>query len=106
MNDDSSPSLSRAAIVDELKAALARITAREPRALALQESTRLREDLGLDSFAAIELVFEVEDIFKVRIPQSAAVTFQTVADVVSYLSAELGKQSTKFVELPDHASPR
>ncbi len=55
----------------------------------LLESTRLREDLGLDSFAAVELVFEVEDLFDVRIPQATAMTFQTVADVISYLSVEL-----------------
>jgi acyl carrier protein len=88
--------------MDALKDALARLTARPPSALALVESTRLREDLGLDSFAAVELVFEVEDRFNLRIPQSAAMTFQTVADVVSYLSAELTKQNPGFAERPDN----
>jgi acyl carrier protein len=90
--------------MDALQAALGRITARPPGDLSLLESTRLREDLGLDSFAAIELVFEVEDVFNLRIPQSAAVTFQTVADVVSYLTAELARQSAGPIELPDNVS--
>jgi len=102
--NDTAPPLSRAAIMDDLKGALARITGRAPSSLSLVESTRLREDLGLDSFAAVELVFEVEDLFSVRIPQTAAVAFQTVSDVVSYLCAELGKPRADIVELPDRAS--
>lgn len=83
--------LTRDAIVDKLRTALARTTTSTSAAPVVSESARLREDLGLDSFAAIELVFEVEDLLDVRIPQSAAVGFQTVADVVSYVSAELAK---------------
>lgn len=80
---------SRAAIVDALTAAMVRVAAHEmPQP---SESARLREDLGLDSFAAIELMFEVEDMLGVRIPQATAAAFQTVGDVITFVSAELAK---------------
>jgi len=89
MSNEAAPS--REAIMDKLKTALGRMTTPASGAPAVSESTRLREDLGLDSFAAIELVFEVEDLLDVRIPQSAAVAFRTVDDVISFVSAELAK---------------
>ena len=94
--------LERAAVLQQLQFALARITARVPSSLVLLESSRLREDLGLDSFAAVELVFEVEDLFEVRIPQGTAISFQTVGDVISYLSTELASPRAS-VALPDKA---
>lgn len=99
MSDPPAP-LSRSAIMNELQTAMSRITARPATAFSLSESTRLREDLGLDSFAAVELVFEVEDLLDVRIPQDAAADFQTVADVVSYVSAEMAKPRQQAAELP------
>ncbi len=55
----------------------------------LTESARLRDDLGLDSFAAVELIFELEDLVDVRITREAAATFRTVGDVVSHVMGEL-----------------
>jgi acyl carrier protein len=63
-------------------------------ARALNRSTRLREDLGLDSFAALELLFEIEDLVGVRIPQESAVKFETVGDVVTFLHATLAARGT------------
>jgi acyl carrier protein len=74
--------------------ALGKVTTQSDRndrseARALNPSTRLREDLGLDSFAALELLFELEDLVGVRIPQESAVTFETVGDVVTFIHATL-----------------
>lgn len=80
---------SRDDIIEKLGAALVKVAAREPASLSLTESARLRDDLGLDSFAAVELIFELEDMVDVRITREAAATFQTVGDVVSYVMDEL-----------------
>lgn len=56
--------------------------------LTWPQSAHLRDDLGLDSFAALELLFELEDRLGVRIAKAAAPSFQTVGGVVTYLMAE------------------
>jgi acyl carrier protein len=86
--NDSIPS-SRAEVVDQLRAAFCKVTGQEPATAAWSESARLRDDLGLDSFAALELLFELEDRLGVRIARAAAMTFQTVGDVVTHVMAEL-----------------
>lgn len=50
---------------------------------------RLLEDLGVDSFASIELVFELEDKTGLTIPDADAINFKTVGDVISYIRSHL-----------------
>jgi acyl carrier protein len=76
-------------IVGKLREAFVKVTERDPASIDLADTAKLREDLGLDSFAALELIFELEDMLSVRIPQDAAATFQTVADVVAYVQTQL-----------------
>jgi hypothetical protein len=45
---------------------------RDATSAVVQESSKLREDLGLDSYAALELIFELEDQVGVRVSQEAA----------------------------------
>ena len=98
---------SRASLLEKINAALVRVSAREAKQVSLGESTTLREDLGLDSFAAIELVFELEDQVGVSIPQEAAMSFKTVGDVVTYVLGQTlaGQPSAaEFAEFKDGAS--
>jgi acyl carrier protein len=95
--------LSRASILEKLNAALVRVSAREPKQVSLGESTTLREDLGLDSFAAIELVFELEDQVGVSIPQEAAMSFKTVGDVVTYVLGQMSAAQASAAELQEGA---
>jgi acyl carrier protein len=46
---------------------------------------RLIEDLGVDSFASLELIFELEDALNVKIPDSEVKKMITVGDVVTYI---------------------
>lgn len=46
---------------------------------------RLIEDLGVDSFASLELIFELEDTLSVKIPDSEVKKMITVGDVVTYI---------------------
>ena len=88
---------SRNAIVEKLTEAFVKVTERDPASVTILDETKLRDDLGLDSFAALELLFELEETCNVRIPQDAAATFQTVGDVVAYVQLQL---STPPVAVP------
>ena len=50
---------------------------------------RLVEDLGMDSFAAIELMFELEDELSIEIADKELVKIKTVSDIVSYITNRL-----------------
>jgi acyl carrier protein len=98
INSTDSTLPSRETIIEKLLAAFVKVTGREQGSVALAESTKLRDDLGLDSFAAIELVFELEDMLGVRIPQDAAASFQTVGDVVSYAIGQMSVAQSPTAE--------
>ena len=49
-------------------------------------STVLLSDLGLNSYELVELVCEVEEVFKVEISDRAIRGFKTVQNVLDYLS--------------------
>jgi acyl carrier protein len=51
---------------------------------------RLREDLGLDSLAMIELLFKIEEHFDLEIPNEDLSRITTVADVTAYVEEKLG----------------
>ena len=55
--------------------------------------TRLAEDLGLDSFGAVELMFELEEAFDLKIPDSDIEHVRKVKDIHAYLVTWLGKKS-------------
>ncbi len=92
MSDHIPPS--RADVLERLQAALQKVTGQADSPAGLAESARLRDDLGLDSFDALELLFELEDGLGVRIGKTAAMSFQTVGDVVDYVMAELSTPAT------------
>jgi acyl carrier protein len=45
----------------------------------------LRNDLGLDSMATIELLYQIEDAFDVQIPDQDLAKLVTVANVTTYI---------------------
>jgi acyl carrier protein len=95
---------SRASIMDKLSAAIVKVTGCEP-SVALADTTRLRDDLGLDSFAGIELIFELEDMMNVRISQDAASSFQTIGDVVSYVVDHVPAAQAPAAEAKESSPP-
>jgi len=52
----------------------------KPQVAALPGSTRLREDLQIDSLTFAELGFLVEDVLGVRLPEEELTTLQTIDD--------------------------
>lgn len=55
----------------------------------LQDATRLKEELKLDSLDMIEVVYEVEDRFDVQIPEERLKQIQTFGQIVEGLHAAL-----------------
>lgn len=47
----------------------------------------LRDDLNVDSFRAAEIVFEIERVFKTKIPDDRFAQAQTFNDIVSLMSS-------------------
>lgn len=48
----------------------------------------LKDDLGIDSLDAVELIMELEDEFDVKIEDAEAQAFVTIADIVKTLEAK------------------
>jgi len=49
--------------------------------------SRLVEDLGLDSFGAVELAFELEEKFEIKIPDAALYEAKSVKNIVDYIAS-------------------
>lgn len=54
----------------------------------------LRDDLGLDSMAVIELLYRIEETFDLQIPDQDLVGLTTVGHVVNYVEKRLGKTAS------------
>jgi acyl carrier protein len=52
---------------------------------AISADALLTQDLGLDSFAALEMAFELEEKFSIQIPTEALSSVKTVKDIVDYI---------------------
>ncbi len=70
-------------IAEEVVAALAQYLRRDSRSISL--SHHLRNDLGLDSMAIIELLYKIEEVFDLQIPDSDLPALTTVGHVVAYV---------------------
>jgi acyl carrier protein len=51
----------------------------------------LRDDLGLDSMAVIELLYRIEETFDLQIPDQDLVGLTNVDDVINYVEKRLGE---------------
>ena len=54
---------------------------------AVTPEAKLTDDLELDSLDAVDLISALEEEFDVTMPDDAAVSFQTVGDIVRYPEA-------------------
>ena len=50
--------------------------------------SRLVEDLGIDSFGSVEVAFELEEKFDIKIPDAALYEAKTVKQIVDYIDAQ------------------
>ena len=78
---------SESTIAVQIKTALAQHLKRD--VSKIRPTDRLREDLGLDSLAMIELLFKIEEHFDLEIPNEDLSKIATVADVTAYVEGKL-----------------
>jgi acyl carrier protein len=74
-------------IAIRVRTALADYLKRDVKTIKPNDS--LRNDLGLDSMATIELVYQIEDAFDVQIPDQDLAKLVTVANVTAYLEGNV-----------------
>lgn len=55
----------------------------------IQPSYHLRDDLGLDSMAVIELLYRIEETFNLQIPDQDLSGLTSVQQVISYVEKRL-----------------
>ncbi len=58
-------------------------------AATIKESHHLRDDLGLDSMAVIELLYKIEEAFDLQIPDQDLAGLTTVGSVAAYVKTRL-----------------
>ncbi len=73
----------QSAVTKQVIAALGEYLKKDERKLAA--TLYLREDLGLDSLAIIELLYRIEEVFNLSIPDEDLEKLQTVGDVIAYI---------------------
>jgi acyl carrier protein len=69
----------------------AQTTAPEGGDVEIVETSRLVADLGVDSLGVMEIVAELEDRFKLTIPDDALREVDTIGDVARAVEARLDK---------------
>jgi acyl carrier protein len=53
------------------------------------DTSRYREDLGLDSLSSLEVVIDLEYAFKIKVPESQIQTIATVQDTILVVQEHL-----------------
>ena len=83
--------MSKTAIAQRLRDALAKELKRD--AATIEPGHKLRDDLGLNSLDAIELMFKVEEEFDLAIPDADLQKLVTVGDLITYIEGRLNQPS-------------
>jgi len=79
-------------IRDTIRDSVNRITGVSP--AEINDSSRYREDLGLDSLSALEVMVDIEYAFKIKVPEERIQTIQTVQDTINLVQEYLGAVKT------------
>jgi|SRR4029077_12107017 acyl carrier protein len=76
----------------KIRTALGEYLKRDPATIVITH--HLRDDLGLDSMAVIELLYRIEETFDLQIPDQDLAGMTTVGHVVNYVEKRLGKTTS------------
>jgi acyl carrier protein len=72
----------------KIRTALGEYLKRDP--TSITEAHHLRDDLGLDSMAVIELLYRIEEVFDIQIPDEDLMGLTRVGHVITYVDKRLG----------------
>ncbi|MCI0426605.1 MAG: acyl carrier protein [Nitrospiraceae bacterium] len=75
-----------------IRTALGEYLKRDPATILTRQ--HLRDDLGLDSMAVIELLYRIEEAFDLQIPDQDLVGLTNVGHVVNYVEMRLEKTAS------------
>ncbi len=89
----------RAVIVQKIINALGEYLRRDP--ATIEENYHLRDDLGLDSMAVIELLYKIEETFNLQIPDEDLTGLTTVGAVAGYVEKRLAPARPSASLSPD-----
>lgn len=84
--------MTEARILETIKDRLSQLVERELPELTL--ATGLRDELGLNSLDAVDLVLDLEDAFGIELPDEDLTGFERIGDVVAAVQARLETVST------------
>jgi acyl carrier protein len=76
----------------KIRTALGEYLKRDPATILITQ--HLRDDLGLDSMAVIELLYRIEETFDLQIPDQDLAGLTNLGQVVSYVEKRLGKSGS------------
>ncbi len=85
-------------IARRIRTALADYLKRDP--ATIEPRHALREDLGLDSMATIELLFKIEEVFDLQIPDQDLQKLVRVSDVIAYVESKVGRPAAPAAKQP------
>ena len=74
-------------VSDKIIQALADYLKRD--ATSIGADHHLRDDLGLDSMAVIEMLYRIEEVFNLQIPDEDLVGLTTVGQVIAYVQGRV-----------------
>ncbi|MBI5122864.1 acyl carrier protein, partial [Candidatus Roizmanbacteria bacterium] len=57
----------------------------------IKRTSLLKDELGIDSFDSLRVIFEVEDEFNIKVPPDETLNIKTVNDIVNYIGERLNK---------------
>ena len=80
-------------VSDKIIQALAEYLKRD--AASIKPTHHLREDLGLDSMAVIEMLYRIEEVFNLQIPDQDLVGLTTVGHVIGYVQGRVAPAPSK-----------
>ncbi|MFO0706010.1 MAG: acyl carrier protein [Nitrospira sp.] len=92
------------AVVDKIILALAEYLKRD--AAGIKPAHHLRDDLGLDSMAVIELLYKIEEAFNIQIPDQDLVGLTTVASVATYVEGRVTPAASPTAQKTASAQPK
>ena len=58
----------------------------------LEPTTRLVEDLGLDSLKSLELAIDIENHFQIRLDEASEAAIETAGDLATAIRSEISKR--------------
>jgi acyl carrier protein len=94
--------MSDSTVTQKIIAALAEYLKRDPK--TIEADHHLRDDLGLDSMAVIELLYKIEEVFNIQIPDQDLVGLSTVGAVVQYVDQRLAPATRPAPSTRRHAT--